>query len=426
MTSKRKALNNSERVYSVHELVIGVSELLRQAIGRVTVQGEISDYRDRSSNLVFFQIKDAKSTMLCFAMDWEITTPIEDGMEVQVTGYPALFQKRGSFHFRVSEIKPVGEGALLKSLEKLKAKLKDQGLFEESRKRPLPKFPERVGLITSPDAAAYNDVLRVLQNRWSGLKILFQPTSVQGAGSAQQIARAISSFKKGDADVVILTRGGGSLEDLQSFNDEGVARAIFASEIPVVCGVGHERDWTIADLVSDKRAATPSNAAELIVPDRQEVSFAIEAMLETIDSSWLRQINDADQQIDSAVNSLIQSIQYQSQELKELLSSFDALGSRLFKQITNQEQQINSQAYHLNSGIQGVINHWQIALSHQTKMLNNLSPQFTLNRGYSITRLNKKSLKNVSALKQGQTVETTLAQGKFTSKVTNKKQHEKN
>ncbi|MBU1148748.1 exodeoxyribonuclease VII large subunit [Patescibacteria group bacterium] len=426
MALKYKAKSKNERVYSVHELVIGVRELLRQAIGQVTVQGEISDYRDRSSNLVFFQIKDAKSTMLCFAMDWEITTPIEDGMEVQVTGYPALFQKKGSFHFRVSEIRPVGEGALLQSLEKLKAKLKEQGLFDEARKRPLPKFPERVGLITSPDAAAYNDVLRVLQNRWGGIKILFQSTSVQGAGSAQQVVRAINSFKKNDADVVILTRGGGSLEDLQSFNDEAVARAIFASEVPIICGVGHERDWTIADLVSDKRAATPSNAAELIVPDRQEVSFAIDAMLETIDSSWLRQTTDADQQIDSAINSLIQSIQYRSQELKELLSIFDSLGSRLLNQIINQGQLITGQVDNLNNGIQGVINHWQTLLVHKAQMLDNLSPQSTLNRGYSITRFDKKPLKNISALKRGQILETTLAKGKFTSKVTNKFEHEKN
>src|SRR3989338_31502 len=260
------------KVYTVSEFVSYIRDFLRENVGFVLIQGEASGLHITQDRFVWFELKDKDTSVSCFMMKWELKVPLEDGMEIKVLGLPQLFQKSGRFHIRVEELELVGAGALQKAFEALKKKLEKEGLFAEARKRALPRFPEAIGLITSPDAAAYTDVLRILKNRWAGLTIKFYPVAVQGIGSVKEIVRAFDYFNYSkNVEVIILTRGGGSLEDLQSFNSEDVARAIFSSAIPVVCGVGHERDESLSDYVADLRASTPSNAAELVVPDKREI-----------------------------------------------------------------------------------------------------------------------------------------------------------
>lgn len=413
-------IKNAQRVYSVHELVTGVRELLKQAVGVVTVQGEVTAYREPKGNLVYFEIKDAKSAVLCFAMTWEMNIPIENGMEVQVVGYPSLFQRRGSFHFKVMEIRPVGAGAIQQALEKLKAKLESEGLFREERKRPLPRFPESIGLITSPDAAAYNDVLRVLKNRWGGIEIHFIPVPVQGTGAAAKIVSALREMNRVKPNVLILTRGGGSIEDLHAFNDEQVARAVFASQVPVICGVGHERDWTIADLVADRRAATPSNAAELAVPDRQEISFALESMLDTLEVRLRGMLNVQRANIQDALQSIFDHSRTRTELLRQTLLRFNSLLQNHPQTLQYAGGNVVQMSERISQYTAQHFTTWKQRIQHHSQLLSSLSPKATLARGYSITREADSGalIRDVKKLHKGKKITTQAHAGTIHSTVT--------
>ncbi len=266
------------RVYSVTEFNREINTLLTDIT--VCLQGEVSDFKVAQNRFVWFDLKDQKSKVSCFLLAFNLKVQLVDGLEIQVIGSPGLFLKSGRFYFQVKEIKLVGAGALKKQYELLKKKLAQEGLFSAARKRPLPRFPQRIGLITSPAAAAYTDVLKILKNRWAGLEIILFPTVVQGPTAVSQILAAFQRADQLALDVIILTRGGGSAEDLQAFNEEQVCRAVFSSKTPVVSAVGHERDITLVDYVADVRAATPSNAAELAVPYKKDVLFQIDTLLE--------------------------------------------------------------------------------------------------------------------------------------------------
>jgi exodeoxyribonuclease VII large subunit len=251
------------------------------------VEGEVSNFKITQNRFVWFELKDEKSYVSCFLMVFNLRVQLEDGMKVQIIGSPGLFTKSGRFHFSVKDIKLIGEGTLKKEYELLKKKLEKEGLFAIERKRQLARFTERIGLITSPDAAAYTDVMRILKNRWAGLEIYFYPVSVQGQTAINDILSAFEHFNNHqyNLDAIILTRGGGSMEDLWAFNTEEVCRAVFGSKVPVVSAVGHERDVTLVDFVADVRAATPSNSAELVVPHKEDVIFQINSLLERQEKS---------------------------------------------------------------------------------------------------------------------------------------------
>ncbi len=272
------------RVYSVSEFNEFINGVL--AVHPVVVEGEISRFEIRQQRLIFFTLVDKKSTVDCFAMIWDIDAPLElctEGAMVRVYGVPGLYVKSGRFRINVKRLELAGEGALRRAYELLKARLAKEGLFDIARKRILPRYPRRIGLITSRDAAAYSDFLKILRERWGGLEILFINVAVQGVGAVPQIVRAIEAMQRENIDVMVITRGGGSLEDLAAFNSEKVARAVFSSRIPVVVGVGHERDESLADFVADVRASTPSNAAELIVPHRREVRSEVIHSLQSME-----------------------------------------------------------------------------------------------------------------------------------------------
>ena len=217
-----------------------------------------------------FTLKDKESNVRCFMTVWDLKAEIEDGMMVKVSGRPTLTQKWG-FSFNLKSVQPAGEGALRRAFVLLQKKLTAEGVFSIERKRSLPRFPQHIALITSREAAAYSDFIKVLNARVGGLKISFIHTQVQGEKAPQQIIEALEAANTGltDLDVIVLARGGGSLEDLQAFNDEMVVRAVAASRTPTIVGVGHERDVTLAELAADVRASTPSNAAELLVQSRE-------------------------------------------------------------------------------------------------------------------------------------------------------------
>lgn len=360
------------QVYSVSEFVHGVNDLLSGI--PACVQGEISNFHIAQNRFVWFELKDESSYVSCFLLAFQLDQPLEDGMEIQVIGRPALFQKSGKFHLRVNKIQVVGAGSLKRQYELLKAKLTKEGIFAEGRKRLLPKFPQHIGLVTSADAAAYTDVLRILKNRWAGLDIVHFPVNVQGAQAVASIESALALINRDYAkqlDVVILTRGGGSMEDLQAFNDENVVRAVFGLKVPVVAAIGHERDETLVEFAADQRASTPSNAAELVVPDKRDVIA----------------------QLKIAVGRQYQALQTNHHIVTERITSDIVILSQQMKSYTTN-------------------------VDHLIDLLHSYNPKQILERGYSITRTSTgQVVRHIQQVKIGETVQTIVVDGSINSKV---------
>jgi exodeoxyribonuclease VII large subunit len=267
-------LQPARRVWKVSEITSQIAALLEGAFEDVWIEGEVSNYRPAQSGHLYFTLKDSRSQIRCICFRDQarmLKFRPDDGLHVTVRGSLGVYEPRGEYQIYVSHIEPVGAGALQLAFEQLKKKLQDEGLFDASRKKPLPVLPCCIGVVTSPTGAAVRDILRVLKRRFANAHVQIFPVKVQGDGAAAEIAAAIRHFNRTKfAEVLIVARGGGSLEDLWAFNEEPVARAIAASQIPIITGVGHETDFTIADFVADMRAPTPSAAAEIVVKSRQE------------------------------------------------------------------------------------------------------------------------------------------------------------
>ena len=269
----------SSKIFTVAELTRQIRGTLETKFGAVWVQGEISNYRPQPSGHRYFTLKDQRAAISCVIFRNTLppdAPPIADGAQIQVYGNITVFEARGQYQLSVQILQTRGAGLLQAKFEALKRKLEAEGLFDAGRKRALPKFPKRIGIITSSSGAAIRDMLNVLRRRAPNVEVLISPVRVQGIGAAAEIATAIKELGRPNEawkalDLIVITRGGGSIEDLWEFNEEIVARAIFHSSLPVVSAVGHEIDFTIADFVADLRAPTPSAAAELIVPDSTEL-----------------------------------------------------------------------------------------------------------------------------------------------------------
>jgi exodeoxyribonuclease VII large subunit len=282
------------KIWTVSELTGRIRELLAAAFPGIWVEGEISNFRDAQSGHLYFTLKDEKAQVRCVCFRTtaqRLKFRPEDGLKARVRGSISVYESRGEYQIYVENIEPVGLGSLQLAFEQLKKKLEAEGLFHPARKKPLPLLPLRIGVITSPRAAALRDILRILRHRFPNVRVLIYPVRVQGEGAAEDIVKALGFFNSRGAartqvDVVIVARGGGSLEDLWAFNEEIVARAIAASQIPVVSAVGHETDFTIADFVADVRASTPSHAAEIVLQRRdafdQHISHLQVSMAERI------------------------------------------------------------------------------------------------------------------------------------------------
>lgn len=276
------AMENSV-LLSVSQFVASVNQTLEYAYPTIAVEGEVSSFKVNQGKYVFFDLKDSESSIGCFMTVWQLRVPIEDGMKIIVTASPKLTQW-GKFSLTVRSVRPSGEGDLKKSFELLRAKLEKEGLFAVERKRSLPSIPKHIAVISSTQAAGYADFIKILDDRWGGIQVDVAHVQVQGVDAPDQMIRALRYFNEQSVlpEVIVLIRGGGSADDLSAFNDELLVREIAASRVPTLVGVGHEVDVSLADMAADLRAATPSNAAQLLVPDRQEIVRAVKYKVQSV------------------------------------------------------------------------------------------------------------------------------------------------
>lgn len=390
------------------------------SLGPIAVEGEVSDYKVIHNKWVTFSLKDAESTVPCFMTVWQLRTQIEDGMLVRVIGKPAL-RNKGFFSFVLQNVIPSGEGALKRAFELLQQKLANEGLFAQERKRPLPKFPEHISLITSREAAAYTDFIKVLRERQGGLHISFIHTQVQGDDAPRQLIDALNTANTElqDLDVIVMVRGGGSLEDLQAFNDESVIRAVAASRTPIIVGVGHERDITLAELAADVRASTPSNAAELLVRSREELTAQVQTMTDRLNDRVQETIDNYQSNITHGIHAL--EVRFSSTR-NEVLRRIDVLHgtyNRFQQEIVRSREYIIEYRRRLVHGYSFSLTHTDQKLKNIHRVLASLSPSNVLKRGFSITKdAQGYIIKHSKQLKPGDEVTTTLLDGSVTSNVT--------
>lgn len=375
--------SDEKSIYSVHEFTLAVKSILtRGQLNDVWIRGEISNFTNHYSGHRYFTLKDKNSQLHCVMFKWygkNLRFELEHGMKVLVLGDIDVYEQKGVYQLKVRAIRPDGTGELYKAFEQLKNKLAMEGLFSPDHKKKLPKFPQKIGIATSPTGAVKHDILTVLERRYA-VNILFIPTVVQGESAAQSIVNSISELNRTDVDLIILGRGGGSIEDLWAFNEEVVARAIFNSKIPIISAVGHETDYTIADFVSDIRAPTPSAAAEIAVPDRQDLINHINRLRDRLIDCQKRHIMDNL----SHINDL-------EDDVKPRL---------LIERITQYIQYIDELAEKQTACIGRFIEGRQEILNARAGKLNAISPLGTLSRGYSITlrlpqKMNVKSIEDV-------------------------------
>jgi exodeoxyribonuclease VII large subunit len=335
--------------FSVSDFIAVTNQTLEYAYPIVEIEGEVASFKVNQGKFVFFDIKDAGGSVGCFMMVFQLRVPIEDGMKVIVTASPKLTQW-GKFSLTVKAVRPSGEGALKKSFEILKAKLSEEGLFAPERKRTLPAIPKRVGVISSTQAAGYADFIKILDDRWGGLQVDVAHVQVQGADAPDQIIRALQYFNSHDElpEVVVIIRGGGSADDLSAFNDEQLVRAIATSRVPTLVGVGHEVDESLADLVADVRASTPSNAAQILVPDRAEI---IRAVRYQVRSLLPRVENAVDQQSQLVRTSLSDMLERTDEHINRRIDQLDAVRNVL---VQLNPQTVLARGYALVRGMQKV------------------------------------------------------------------------
>ncbi len=412
------------KVLSVSELTGNVRALLEKQIGTVWVSGEITNLRAQNSGHIYFTLKDAGAQLSCVLFSREKVAQREllaDGQKVLLQGEVTVYEARGQYQLIVRAVELQGVGALQVAFEKLKLKLAAEGLFAAERKRALPKFPARIGLITSPTGAAIRDVLHVVQRRNPALEIILASARVQGDGAAKEIAEAIRMLNKyGNLDLILVTRGGGSLEDLWAFNEEVVARAIFESAIPVVSAVGHEIDFTITDFVADVRAATPSVAAEIITENvfasRELVGDAMSLMQLRV----RRRMRIESENFESLAGRLVRL--HPRRKLDDSLQRLDDLQSGLLRGLKTAARSRNLVLQNLAGRFLRVkpLQVWkarQEVLKQLEKRLNLLGPEQVLARGYSITTdvASGKVLRDATKVKAGQKLKTRLAKGEVFS-----------
>lgn len=307
---------------SVSDFVALTNQTLEYAFPSLAIEGEVAEYKVSQGKWIFFKLKDDESAIDCFLPAWQLRVPVEDGMKVVVQGSPKL-TKWGRFSLTVRAIRPSGEGAIKKSFELLKAKLEAEGLFAAERKRPLPTIPQHIAVISSVEAAGYADFIKILNDRWGSMKIEVAHVQVQGETAADQIIRALQYFNQLETmpEVIVIIRGGGSADDLAVFNDEQLVRSIAASRIPTLVGVGHEVDVSLADYAADVRAATPSNAAQILVPDRRDLIPTVHAQVTSLLPAMLRAVQQTSSNVQELLRRVISSVEHQLDQMSMQLAS---------------------------------------------------------------------------------------------------------
>ena len=409
------------QVITVSELTRRIKAQLENTFPAVWIEGEISNLRIAESGHAYFTLKDANAQLSAVAfrsVAGRLGFKLADGIAVVAFGEISVYEKRGQYQLIVTQLLPKGLGALQLAFEQLKRKLAAEGLFETSRKKPLPVLPQRIGIVTSPAGAAIRDFLNIIGRRYPNLHIIINPVRVQGTGAAEEIAAAVDQFNTLNlVDVIIVTRGGGSLEDLWAFNEEIVARAIARSAIPTISAVGHEIDFTIADFVADLRAPTPSAAAELVVKSKGEFLDDLAQFQSRLNKDLRLQISEARRRLADCVLrhpvELIRQYRQQVDDLSHRLAmSPDAMLSRWQDRFATDTGQFNSVFARYRQDIRQ-------RLAHAQSKLDLLSPKATLARGYSITRLadGGRLVRRTRDVATGAKVTTIVLDGEFDSVV---------
>lgn len=432
----------SRDIFTVSRLNREARTLLESGLGLIWLEGEISNLAKPASGHLYFSLKDEKAQIRCALFrgkQQRLSFSPEDGMQVVARARVSLYEPRGDFQLIVESLEPAGEGELRRRFELLKKQLHAEGLFQAERKVALPSLPSRIGIISSPSGAVIHDIITTLARRFPSIPLLLYPVAVQGKGAAEEIAAMIAlASERAECDVIILARGGGSLEDLWAFNEEAVARAIYASRIPVVSAVGHETDFTIADLVADARAPTPTAAAEMLSPDRAEISSLLQFHWRRLQGEIVKVLNEARQAVDwqsmrlihprERINRVREKLVYLSQRqgflvttkirlIKTRLQSVD--GRMRFTRIPAKISQLRLDTWSLGQKLCHVVSS---RLQGESQLLQGyagrlhaLSPLATLDRGYSILTQadGKVVISSTKGINQGDKVHARLAHGEL-------------
>lgn len=398
-------MKEDTRIYSITEITHNIKHILENQLPELWIEGEISNLSTSQAGHTYFTLKDEFSQIQAVLfksrqLKLNSPAPLKDGLHIFVFGKITVYERSGNYQIIVNKWEPKGIGALQLAFEELKKNLHKEGLFDQRHKKSIPMLPQVVGVITSPTGAAIRDIINVIERRFSNINILLYPVRVQGKGSAEEIACALDIMNKiPDIDVIIVGRGGGSLEDLWAFNCENVARSIFKSNIPVVSAVGHEIDYTISDFVSDLRAPTPSAAAELVIGKKTEFKDKIDFLVHKLQTAFTSYIQDLRFRLDQARKSYV------------------------FKEPENTLRQYNQRLDELTHRLSLKINHLYEIETHKFSSVYNrlqsLNPKAIIKRGYSITTCLQtgKIITQPKTLKKGDEVETQVAKGKFRSVV---------
>jgi len=425
-------------------LVSSARLLLEQHLPNHWVSGEISNFTRAASGHCYFILKDERAQVRCVLFRHRalgLAFKLEDGLRIEVRALATIYEARGEFQLNIEALRLAGVGALYEAFARLKTKLEAQGWFDEARKRALPRFPRRVGVVTSPAAAAWRDILTTLKRRFAALEVILYPTPVQGAGAAEQIATAIATANaRAECDVLILARGGGSIEDLWAFNEEVVADAIFHSALPIVSGVGHETDFTIADFVADLRAPTPTGAAMLVAPDGEALAHRCAALATRLAQAAARSLEVRMQRLDLLARRLTHPaarLAAQNKELAQLAARLQRAAAqqherrtwRLENLLQNyrrvlrlpfaQQARLLNLSQRLRQAPPRLLERLETRLQQTARALTLLDPQDVLDRGYAIvTTAGGEVLREATQVRRGEHLALRLAQGKIEASVT--------
>jgi exodeoxyribonuclease VII large subunit len=441
-------------VFTVSRLNREARRLLEGGLPNLWVSGEISNLARPGSGHIYFTLKDDQAQVSCAMFrgnNRKLTFQPENGSQVLVQAKVSIYEARGNYQLIVEHMEDGGEGLLRRKFEELKVSLGEAGLFDEQHKQSLPKLPGRIGIVTSPTGAAIRDILHILKRRFPAAEVIIYPTRVQGKGANDEIVSALElAIERNECDVLIISRGGGSLEDLWSFNEENVARAIYACPLPIISGVGHEIDFTIADLVADVRAPTPSGAAELVTPDKDELLRTLAALDRrgglSLQRLWSAQadiqqqlsqrlnrmhpgavLNQLQQRTDELIRRLIagtqEQLETQQDEYRQLsLRLRNAVPAEKLARLT---ERLNARQQQLASEMRHIINTVSSRAAVAAGSLNAVSPLATLERGYAIVRDSGsgKLVSDVSKLNPGDSISTQLANGQFDATIDSISKH---
>ena len=438
---------NQEQIYSISELNDEVASTLTEAFGVIWVEGEISNLMRSAAGHVYFSLKDESASVRCamFRMqNQSLDFELRDGMQILARAKVGLYKQRGEFQLIVEYAEESGEGLLRQRFELLKQTLQKEGLFDEFHKKPLPKMPKTIGLVTSPKGAAVQDIIKTIKRRFPMVKVIVYPTLVQGNEATKKIASAIDiANERDECDIIIIARGGGSLEDLWCFNEELVACSIFDSKIPIISGIGHETDFTIADLVADLRAATPTAAAEIALPTTSEIVdrlnryiFDITQLIDYKVNHFRHQLKSASLRMQAShpqsklqfnmqkldlINEKMQKLpMMQVSDLKNIfkISFSKLLASNPKINIEAERQNLEMKKMALSNAMIALIESKRNRFSVMTAQLEGASPLQSLSRGYAlVTNEDGRNIKSVKKIKTGASVKTKLSDGSFISRV---------